>query len=497
MKNQLFHIICLFILVLISACSKDEVKIDTAEEVAEETIDDTSSQPTLSELRSESTTILTSGNSKTWRINQATLTNGNSTIDISSNFNVVDDEFIFGGSGENGTLEWRKGFDIKTNATNNSETLLDKYVSAISTTFQYTDESSSTVVADFGTCIFDINTNNTLTATITNEDSSVFIFVLVVKTQNDYLSPSQSGLNFTSAFAFESNSIRSMAPGMIGSYSNNSIYIVTREDGLRNIDGESPERIIKFNIETNSISENLFFQHDFASKQLHIIDNKLIIVGGQYVNQYDLSLSNDPVSASHGKSLSRFGISVLDDDAYIIGGDLREVEDDKIFKWDINSETLSEFTTLPEEKNGARGTIVNDNLYVFGGSETLLGFGTPTNTIYKVSTNNPSQIETFQMNKAINFTFVQKYQNLIYVAGRIEVVDNTGATTGREATIGVFNTIDNTYQELVTNLTNFSGFDTIHQMCILNGKMYVIYGNEGVNKGGQFPGWDVLVSDLN
>ena len=79
-------------------------------------------EPTLNELRDETTIVLTStGASKTWRIDQATLTNGNSEIDISQNFNVVDDEFIFSGTTENGILEWRKGYDIKTNASDNQE----------------------------------------------------------------------------------------------------------------------------------------------------------------------------------------------------------------------------------------------------------------------------------------------------------------------------------------------------------------------------------------
>ena len=62
---------------------------------------------TLSELRDETTTILTNGNSKTWRISQAQLVNGSNTIDISDNFNVIDDEFIFSGNSDNRLLEWR------------------------------------------------------------------------------------------------------------------------------------------------------------------------------------------------------------------------------------------------------------------------------------------------------------------------------------------------------------------------------------------------------
>lgn len=456
--------------------------------------DEIINEPTLIELRTQSTTILTSGTTKIWRIKQATLTNANGVIDISENFNVIDDEFIFGGTGENGTLEWRKGYEVNTNASNSSGTLLDNYVSSISTNFNYQDGSSTIVEADFGSCTFQINSDETINATITNENNSIFNFTLVEKTQNDYLTP-PAVLNFNPAFTFESNGIDCCAPGMIGSYSANSFFLATREDGLGN-GSARPERILKFDIATNTISENLFFQTDFVSKQMHIINNKLIVIGGQYVNKYNLDLSGDPTSANHGKRLSRFGISVLDNDVYIIGGDLNDVEGNKIFKWNISTQSLSEFATLPEPKSGARGTIVNDHLYVFGGSDAFFS-ETPTKTIYKVDINNPSQIETFQMNRPIDFTFVQKYQNLIYVAGRIEIRDGSGQTIGRESTIGVFNTLDNTYRELTTDLTNTSGFDTIHQMCLFNGKLYIIYGSQGRDNGGQFPEWDVLVSDIN
>ncbi len=452
-------------------------------------------EPTLNELRDETTIVLTStGTSKTWRIDQATLTNGNSEIDISQNFNVVDDEFIFSGTTENGILEWRKGYDIKTNASDNQETLIDKYVSSIVTSFSYQDESSKIVEASFGSCTFEIKANNTLNTTITNNDNTVYNFTLVEKTEADYASASTVGLNFIPAFTFESNSIGT-APGMIGSYADNSFFIVTREDVLNDGNG-APERILKFDIATNSVTENLFFQPDFVSKQLHIIDDQLIVIGGQNINTYDLNLNGDPSTVNHGKFLSRFGMSALNNDAYIIGGDLNDIDSNKIFKWSIDTQTLSEFATLPESKSGARGSIVNDNLFIFGGSEAYYG-DTPTNTIYKVNIENPSTIETFQMNQTIDFTFVQKFQNLIYVAGQILVKDGSGTIIGRDSTIGVFNTSDNSFVELATNLTNDSDFDTIHQMCVFNDKMYIVYGNEGTDNGGQFNEWEVLVSDLN
>ncbi len=496
MKKLSFFLTTLLISAFFSCNTND----DPTEPVVEEP-----PESTLEELRDETTTTLTSGSTKTWRINHATLTHGNSEIDISQNFNVLDDEFIFGGTTVNGSLQWRKGYDIQTNATSAQETLLDNYVSPLATAFSYQDNSSTIVEADGYSGTFEVNSDNTINATIINDDNTVFSFHLVEKTQADYASAPESGLHFTPAFTFESNSISGYAPGMIGSYANNSLFIATREDGL--YDGTTrPERILKFDIATpTSPVESLSFESDFASKQLRVIDNQLIVVGGQLVKQYDLKLRGaPPITANHGKRLSRFGVSVLDKYVYLIGGDLNDVEGDQIFRLNINVRFSDEFvvdgfTTLPEPKSGAGGTIVHEAMYVFGGSDTFVGGGgAPTDVIYKVNMNNPIfDIETFRMNKAIDVTFVQKFQNLIYVAGQIHIKDESGTTVARESTIGVFNTLDNTYQELTTNLTNTSGFDTIHQMCIVNDKIYIIYGNQGTDTGGQFPEWDVLVSDLD
>ena len=78
------------------------------------------------------------------------------------------------------------------------------------------------------------------------------------------------------------------------------------------------------------------------------------------------------------------------------------------------------------------------------------------------------------MNKEVNFTFVNKYQHLIFVAGRIEVRDQL-ILTGNETMFGVFNTNDNSFQELSHNLDNSSGMHGIHQMCLFNNQMYILF----------------------
>ena len=296
-------------------------------------------------------------------------------------------------------------------------------------------------------------------------------------------------LEFSPAVTFESQNVYSWgASGMIGLSSDNSLFISMRE--------LYTERVLKINLDTNNIIEKIFDQEDFVTKRLHIEGNELIVFGGQYVNTYNLDLSgDDPTSISHGKTLTRFGMTELDGNAYIVGGGLNE-DPEKIFSWNIETETISDFTSLPQGLFQSGVTTVGDYLYVFGGTSVFADANTVSTTAYKISINDPSNIETFQLDKAIDVAFAERVGNLIYVAGQIFTQNADGEIAAIKPTIGVYDTSENTYQELSTNLTNTSGFDTIHQMCILNGKMYIIYGENyyGTDEPTE---WEVLVSDLN
>jgi len=450
-------------------------------------------QNILEEERVETTQILSNTSNKTWKISQAVLTNENATIDISSNFNIVDDEFVFN---TEGNLEWRQGNDINIEGTSNQETLLDYYRSPISSTFSFNQDSSSNLTAFDGRFSFTVVDESTINGVITfpvrsNVGGQIEV-VMTEKQPGDYATPVTSGLNFTEVFTFQSDGINGHAPGMIGSYSDNSLFLVTREDGMADVNGILPERIIKFNIDNGITDENLFFNSDFVSKQLHIINNELVVIGGQYVNTYPLDFSSEPNSTQHGLAITRFGMSVSDDDAYIVGGDLdmngdQNVEAEKIYKWSLNNQSLEYVTDLPEDRFGARSTIVNDKLYVFGGTTTFAPSeqdGHDSIYIYDIINGG---IDTEQMIHSAEYTYVDKYQNLIYVSGIYRLDNSTW-----DLFFGVYNTTTNVYEDISHNL-NTSNLENLHGMSIFNNKMYLIYrtGNEPENQ------WSIMSTDIN
>ena len=172
-KFTAHYFLLLLTISLFNSCAKKDDDIDMPP----------ISETELAAMRETSTQVLTtstSGSSKVWKISEAYLVDDDTSteIEITSNFNIIDDEFIFTGTGSTGTLEWRKGYDVNTEATNSSETLLDNYVSPIITAFNYQEGSSTTIEADFGSCTFTLNEDGTLYARITNPNNTSLNFVL-------------------------------------------------------------------------------------------------------------------------------------------------------------------------------------------------------------------------------------------------------------------------------------------------------------------------------
>ena len=478
-------------LVLILSCNKDsEITTITEENIPPEVVDE------LTDRRNSIITTLAGTTSKVWKISKATLVTANNTIDIKGNFNTEDDEFIFSTDNK---LEWRRGHNINTDAKMVSETLVDYYLSPKEMDLKFKEDQVEELLATDGLINLTVS-NKVPTGIINNEDGSQIHFTLEEKNLNDYYSPPAENLEFSEVLSFRSNNIEGGAPGMIGSYSDNSMYVVTRNDSPS---GERAEEIHKFDLTNNEQKAARFSNDDFISKQLHIVNNQLVVVGAKYINNYDSEVAEPLSTDEHGKKFTRFGMAVQDDNIYIIGGEfdpsnITSEKANKIYKWNLVTKTLTEFATLPAARFGARATIVNDKLYIFGGS-TEWFVGTNLNEILVTSLSDPSNWEIYYMTEEMQFTFVNKYQNLIYVAGKSGgFSDSEDKTTN--SFIGVFDTNTNEYTAIDNNIDTFKTVerDAIQQMCLFNGKMYVLYGSGYLpdNSLEQEQDWKIYATDL-
>lgn len=218
---------------------------------------------------------------------------------------------------------------------------------------------------------------------------------------------------------------------------------------------------------------------------------------------YDLKLEDDPVSLTdyatalgQNIGLSRHGTAVVDNTFYLIGGDLNDGLGDKIFTYNLETETMSEWATMPEPRTGARAEIVNGKLYIFGGTEEFLS-PPAKNTIYIYDLETKELIvETMPV--PVMLTYTGKIENLIYVGGRNDIngTDENGeATFDREPFLGVYDTNTGIFTQLETNLESPEA-ETIASMAVFDGKLYVVYGQSEEQEEGVLQTWSILSADI-
>lgn len=516
MKTSSIYFAMLLASIFIYSCSDDDPIVPTPDPMGQTGDPDPEPEPEpepdpdpavlLAAERTTTVTTLTADSEKIWRISNAILNNSNGSFDISNEFNIIDDEFIFKNTklstGKNtefeGTLEFRPAFDFNIFGATIEESLTESYLPTLFTSFDFSAESSTQLesLIDGGNLVITID-GETTTA-IWNFDAATNIALdLAPKLASDYKQVPTSALQFTEAFTFDSNGVAGFAPGMTASLAANTFYFGTREN-VNNVNGE---RIIGFNLDSGNTIEYFFETFDFVSKQLHIIDDELYVIGGQRINSYDLELSNTPISSSdYGPALgidylglSRFGTAVLDGSIYIIGGDLDNNLTDKILVFDVETQMLSEFATMPEPRSGARAEIVNNKLYVFGGTTT---FNTPPakNTIY-IYDLVTGDLTTETLPTPINFTYTGKTENLIYVGGSVYTYDNMSVLTDANPYMGVYDTRTGIFTELETDLSS-AEFETIHSMAVFNSKIYVIHGQREETAEGVLQTWSILEAGI-
>lgn len=505
--NKIYFLFLIFAICFYSCTSED---IATVLEQEPEGIEENEDGPmaTLEENRAASVAVLTNdtANGKVWRIATAELENANGAFDIASNFNTRDDEFIFRNSpsttardpsGFELILEWRQNSAIALNADSNETAITESYKLPEIFTIDFEIESGSTLTDEDNKFELTIAADGTITVILRLENTTITI-TLTEKLETDYETVPTGPLNFDTVFTIESNGIAGNSPDMVGSLANNSIYIGTREDDLGDPGQTKPERVIKYDRNTGTLSEKLSFQSDFVSKQLIVNDNKLLVVGAKGVNTYNLDILDEPTRQNYldfddSIGLTRFGTAVADDTVYLVGGNILFPSlADHIYKFDISTGAISQFAVMPEKRYGARAEIVNDKLYIFGGTET---FSAPPaeNTIYVYDLHTAElTIETMPTN--VDVTFTGKLGRLIYVAGSIMIREGD-TVIDENPYMAVYDTDSGTYTELETNLISWEK-ETIHAMAIFGDKMFILYGQKLAVQDGRLQEWTIRAADI-
>lgn len=301
-----------------------------------------------------------------------------------------------------------------------------------------------------------------------------------------------SNLSFNEIYAFEDNLLGGPHIGMTYSSIYNNLFISCRENEPSGTTTE--EEIFKLNLETYQLKRKNTSPGGFITKQLTIVNDTLVSIGGTEFKFYDTNFEYIGNQAyGNNFTLSKFGVATHNNDTYIIGGyrvDGPSRENKKIrkLKGDITSNLIEEFINTPETMIGASGAVVNERLHVFGGA--LYEDFEATNKIYIYPLNNPQSYEEFNMTVKADVTFVHTYGEMIIVAGY------KGLYSGDKTSfVGVFNTTTNTFEEIETNLDSEGGTKAIHQMILRENKIIVLFGHKA-GSGLPQSKWSILSADL-
>ena len=302
-----------------------------------------------------------------------------------------------------------------------------------------------------------------------------------------------TSLSFEETYAFEANLLGGPHIGMTNLTSENSLFISSRENEPSG--NTTEEEVFKLNLDTNQLIRKNTSPGGFITKQLKIINDQLVSIGGTELKIYDLNLQNEPSSIEYQNNftLSKYGVASDDTNTYIIGGyrvDTPTRENTKIHKLNINSgEVFEEIIDTPETMVGASGTVSNNKLYVFGGA-IFENLTEGTNKIYIYPLDNSQNYEELSMSVTADVTFVQKYGDIILIAG------HKGLYVGEKTSfVGKFDTTTNIFEEIDTNLDSEGGTKAIHQMIVKGDTMYLLFGQSGAAPSYQSE-WSILSADL-
>ncbi len=259
------------------------------------------------------------------------------------------------------------------------------------------------------------------------------------------------------------------APGFLGDENSSTLIIASRQFNPET--GFDAEKIAKYDASGNLISQIYFDQTDFVTKQLHIVNDELVVVGGLFVNKYDLDLNSAPESRPHLFSMSRFGSIAYQDEIYLWGGDLNEVFSDRMYKYDDDLGLFFELAQLPTPKTWAHGEVYDDRIYIFGGQQEFQDTQ-PEDIIYVYDIGDTA-VATLNLPRPVSRTFTASHNNLIYVAG--QETDTDPETEDLDIFFGVYDPVNFTFTEIETDLSD-DGFATVFGMTVLGDGLYVIYG---------------------
>ena len=283
--------------------------------------------------------------------------------------------------------------------------------------------------------------------------------------------------------------------GFAGNNDTDELFFVSREK----INNDWLEIMVKYDVSNGTSQELQSKMIGGATRFIHILNGEVKVIGNVGISTYPMDLSTIPYIQPHYRAFTRLGSVVRNGEMYVIGSDQSNgwtkngefgnpdpdgILSNKIRKWNQSNSTFEVVATMPGSKTWVSAEVVNDKLYVFGGQEQFENTD-PQSSIFAYDFRTNS-FETFEMPEPVSWTFTSTYKGIIIVAGqlgegraeRIPGVDRE--LIDRDIFFQVYDPSTNTFTEIEHNLSD-NGYNTIHDLTIVDNEVFVIYGDASVN----------------
>ncbi len=403
---------------------------------------------------------ITGGSDKIWKIESAILVNSNQEdINISSLFNVKDDEFIFSTNTDTSIrLRHRRGYRIDSSAQNIQGVKSDVRVIPIETILD-SENITEYLFAGLGRYVIDYNENDqTITGVYTYGNGATLSIVLTEKATVDYLvSPISIG-TLSEVFRFEASQ---PVLDMKYSFTTESLYMTSRKQ-------TNEQQLIKYAFTDGSSVSQITTGGDYVAQQLAFIDDQVVTISSNEVSKSNLDLSGNAQTTTLSTSVGEFDYRTvaIENQIYKIGGH-NGLGLDAISIINDEDTSFSQVLTMAEEKTSVGAEIIDNKLYVVGGFK--FNDQGEIITYDEIVMYDLSDLSTQVIALPANLTrtFTARYENLLYIAGR--KYNGSGQATTNYLT--VYNIIDNSFQEI--DITSMLPHTMImREMTVSNAKIY-------------------------
>ena len=443
MKKHLASILTfsLFAILIYSCQSNDDTPPPPVSEEMED-MEETDQSSNLETIIQEIVTTSTDG----WKIETANLSNTTvSNLDITNLYNVQDDRFQLSTASANGFLiEWLEAYKINMDAADLETAKSDTYKRSSQIQLTASSTSSPYIFTNAnGNIQLTYNPDTSiLTGEIQSSDNTQTVSITFTPVTPSDFQNVETPQNFDLVLSVATSQ---PVAGLNYSYATNSLFMMSHDFMELSVH--------KYNENTEATATISTNDNAIGSDEFEFIDGKLKWVSNFSSVEIDYNLTE--VITGTGIDFTpdnQHRTTAENDTIYAIGG-YGGYFSDQITRLSTTGTSFLEFGNMPSERVLADATIVDSDLYIFGGFYLdATGNFSYYDSILKHDVATGNLVETIPLGVDLIDSYVSRKGELVYIAGRVLLTNSSNGGIGETRRyFGVYNTITGVLQEIAIN----------------------------------------------